>query len=200
MATKTLVEVLLWLEDLFDRHGIERSYGGAFARNFYAPPRLTKDIDLLVLMSQVKIPGLVEDLRTAGVRRIRTDETTGDEERIPLELNDFLGDLRSQRMVRLDCFGVSAELFAPWHPFDHEVLRSAIPRDTGSRTINVHRPEHLLVYKKVFDRSKDIEDIKAILVANQGKLDLDRIRKWSRELLDEKGLAELEQLLADFYR
>ena len=52
----------------------------------------------------------------------------------------------------------------------------------------------------VFDRSKDIEDIKAILVANQGKLDLDRIRKLSRELLDEKGLAELEQLLADFYR
>jgi hypothetical protein len=93
MATKTLVEVLLWLEDLFDRHGIERSYGGAFARNFYAPPRLTKVIDLLVLMSQVKISGLVEDLRTAGVRRIRTDETTGDEERIPLELNDFLGDL-----------------------------------------------------------------------------------------------------------
>jgi hypothetical protein len=38
MATKTLVEILFWLEDLFDRHGIERSYGGALARNFHAPP------------------------------------------------------------------------------------------------------------------------------------------------------------------
>jgi hypothetical protein len=38
MATKTLVEILFWLEDLFDRHGIERSYGGALARHFHAPP------------------------------------------------------------------------------------------------------------------------------------------------------------------
>ena len=90
MATKNLLEVLLWLEDLFDRHGIERSYGGAFARNFYAPPRFTKDLDLLVLMSQIK--------------------------------------------------------------------------------------------------------------ANAGKLDLEMIRKWARELLEAGGIAELEQLLADFYR
>jgi hypothetical protein len=115
VATKTLLEVLSWLEDLFDRHGIERSYGGAFARNFYAPPRFTKDLDLLVLMSQIKIPGFVEDLCTAGARRIRTDETTGKEERIPLDLKDFLAELRSQRMVRLDCFGVPAEIFVPWH-------------------------------------------------------------------------------------
>jgi len=200
MATKTLIEVLFWLEDLFGRHGIERSYGGAFARNFYAPPRFTKDIDLLVLMSQVKIPALVEDLRVAGARRIRTDETTGDV-RVTLELKDFLGDLRSrERMVRLDCFGVSTELFAPWHPFDHEVLRSALSRDAGGRMVKVHRPEHLLVYKKVFDRSKDIEDIKAILVANAGRLDLEEVRKWAGELIDEEGLAELEQLMVDFYR
>jgi hypothetical protein len=201
MASKTLIDVLLWLEDLFDRHEIERSYGGAFARNFYAPPRFTKDIDLLVLMSQLKIPGLVEDLCTAGAQRIQTDDATGDEERVPLELKDFLGDLRSrQRLVRLNCFGVPAEWFAPWHPFDHEVLRSALSRDIGSRKVKVHRPEHLLVYKKAFDRSKDIEDIKAILVANAGRLDLDEIRRWARELIDEEGLEELEQLMADFYR
>ncbi len=200
MATKTLIEVLVWLEDLFDRHGIERSYGGAFARNFYAPPRFTKDLDLLVLMSQIKIPGLVEDLRASSARRIGTDETTGREERVPLELKDFLGDLRSQHMTRLDCFGVPAELFVPWHPFDNEVLRSALPRDTGPRMVRVHRPEHLVVYKKAFDRSKDIEDIKAILVANAGKLDLEVIRRWARELLDAGGFAELEELLSDFYR
>jgi len=199
MGTKSLVEVLLWLEDLFDRHGVERSYGGAFARNFYAPPRFTKDIDLLVLVSQVKIPGLVEDLRSAGVRRIRADDTTGDEERVPLELKDFLGDLRSQRMVRLDCFGVPAELFVPWHPFDHEVLRSALPRTPAADGEGppAGAPPRL---QEGLRRSKDIEDIKAILVANPGRLDLDQVRKWSRQLLDDEGLAELEQLLADFYR
>jgi hypothetical protein len=96
---------------------------------------------------------------------------------------------------------VPVELFVPWHPFDHEVLRSALEREVGGRTgVRIHRPEHLLVYKKAFDRSKDIEDIKAILVANAGKLDLAVVRKWAAELLDDEGLAELEQLLADFHR
>lgn len=201
MAPKTLVELVLWLEEVFDRHGIERSYGGAFARNFYAPPRFTKDIDLLVLAPQLKTPSLVEDLRSAGVQRLRTDERTGREDLVPLDLKDFLEDLRSKnRLTRLDCFGVAAEIFAPWHPFDHEVLRSALPRDAEGRKVKVHRPEDLIVYKKIFDRSKDIEDIKAILVANAGRLDLDRIRKWAGQLVDEAGVAELERLIADFYR
>jgi predicted nucleotidyltransferase len=102
--------------------------------------------------------------------------------------------------VRLDCFGVPVELFVPWHPFDHEVLRSALPREVGGRSVKVHRPEHLLVYKKVFDRSKDIEDIKAILVANAGKLHVDLIRRWAGELLDGEGVAEMERRLEDFYR
>jgi hypothetical protein len=198
---KTLVEVLFWLEDLLGRHGIEHSYGGALARNFYAPPRFTRDIDLLVLLSQLKIPGVVEDLRAAGAQCIKTDEDTSRDERVPLELRDFLTEIRSRHLVRLDCFGVPVELFVPWHPFDHEVLRSALTREVGGRGgVRVHRPEHLLVYKKAFDRSKDIEDIKAILVANAGKLDVALIRKWAAELLDDEGLAELEQLLADFHR
>jgi hypothetical protein len=55
MVTKALVDVILWLEEAFDRHRVERSYGGAIARNFFAEPRLTRDVDLLVLVSQTEI-------------------------------------------------------------------------------------------------------------------------------------------------
>jgi hypothetical protein len=100
-------------------------------------------------------------------------------------------------MTRLLCFGVRVELFSPWHPFDHEVLRRARRQQLGGREIRVHSPEDLIVYKKVFNRSKDI---KAILAAQAGALDLDRIRAGAAQLLDEAGTTELEDLIRRFYR
>jgi len=199
MAPRTLVELVAWLEDLFDRHGVERSYGGAIARNFHALPRLTKDVDVLVHVSRIALPALVAELADAGASGLSVDPATGVPSRRPLDVRDVLADLsRGARMTRLLCFGIPVELFAPWHPFDHEVLRRAQPREIDGRRIRVHSPEDLIVYKKVFDRSKDVEDIKAILAAQAGRLDLDRIRAGAQQLLDEAGQGELERLLQEF--
>ncbi len=201
MATKTIVDVVLWLEDLFDRHRVDRSYGGAIARNFFAEPRLTRDVDLLVLVSQTQVPFLVEDLVDAGASALEVDEDAGTELPRPLDLRRVLADLRGKaHMTALLCFGVRVELFAPWHPFDHEVLRRAREQPFDGRRIRIHSPEDLIVYKKVFNRSKDIEDIKAILAAQANGLDLDRIRTGAAQLLDEAGTKELEELIRKFYR
>lgn len=92
------------------------------------------------------------------------------------------------------------ELFVPWHPFDHEVLRRARERQLNGRKIRIHSPEVLIVYKKVFNRSKDIEDIKVILAAQAGALDLGRIRAGASRLLDDAATKELEELIREFYR
>ena len=49
------------------------------------------------------------------------------------------------------------------------------------------------------NRSKDVEDIKAILIAQAAKLDLARIRDAASRLLDGGGIDELERLLRDFH-
>lgn len=198
---KTIVEVVLWLEDLFDRHRVDRSYGGAIARNFFAEPRLTRDVDLLVLVSQAQIPSLVEDLVGAGALALEIDAEAGTEIPRPMDLRRVLSDLRGKtHMTALLCFGVRVELFVPWHPFDHEVLRRSIEQQLNGRKIRIHSPEDLIVYKKVFNRSKDIEDIKAILAARAGMLDLDRIRSGATRLLDETAASELEELIRQNYR
>jgi len=200
VATKSLVDLVAWLEDLFERHGVRRSYGGAIARNFYAIPRLTRDIDVLVLASQLQVPPLVEELRTAGASALRV-ESGGDEVPVPLDLRAFLDELKSgARMTRVLCFGVRLELFAPWHPFDHEVLRRALEKDFGPRRIRIHSPEDLIVYKTAFGRPKDFEDIKAMLAANAGILGLARIREGAAQLLDDTGVSSLEGLIRDYYR
>lgn len=113
----------------------------------------------------------------------------------------FLDDFRGRtRMTRIQCFDVRVELLAPWHPFDHEVLRRSREHRLEDRTIRIHAPEDLIVYKMVFNRGKDIEDIKAILAAQAGALDLGRIRDGAGQLLDDLGTSELEDLIRQFYR
>lgn len=200
MARKTIVDLVLWLEDLFGRHGVTRSYGGAIARNFYALPRLTKDVDVLVLVSQPRIPAIVQELMDAGASALVTDEAIGVGLPQPLELGRVLDDLRGgTHMTRLLCFGSRVELFSAWLPFDHEVFRRAREQHLGGRRIRVHAPEDLIVYKKIFNRAKDIEDIKAILLAQAGRLDLALMRASASQLLDEGGANELEDLVRRFY-
>jgi hypothetical protein len=58
--------------------------------------------------------------------------------------------------------------------------------------------EDLIVFKKIFDRPKDIADIKAVLLAQKGRLDLGRMKADARQLLTDAGYRELEKLVADF--
>jgi hypothetical protein len=66
MSSAGLVDVIHWLEGTFDRLGLRRSYRGAIAYNYYGPPRLTQDVDVLVLIPDLKAPAFVP--RTGGGR------------------------------------------------------------------------------------------------------------------------------------
>lgn len=144
---------------------------------------------------------MVDDFAAADAKHVRINDPLGKEVLEKIELGAVLGDLRSKsRRTILSCFGIKVEAFVPWHPFHHQVLKQSPKKDFEGRTIKVHAPEDLIVFKKIFDRSKDIEDIKSLLAANVGKLDLDRIRSNARQLIDEPGLAELEELIQGFYR
>ena len=51
------------------------------------------------------------------------------------------------------------------------------------------------MFKKIFDRPKDLQDIRAMLLANQGLLDLDRVRRDARGMLTAESYRQLEELL-----
>jgi hypothetical protein len=184
-----LVDVIHWLEDVFDRQRVRRSYGGAIAYNYYGPARFTEDVDVLVLLPRTAVPALVDALAGGGCTR----DPSG-----PLELPPILADLDgTSRFTALRCFGVRVEIFSVWHPFHRRVLDRSPRRDLEGRRIPIHTAEDLIVFKKVFDRPKDIQDIKAILMAQRGRLDTERIRSEAAELLPAESMEELEQLLAE---
>jgi hypothetical protein len=192
MKPPGLVDTLHWLEDVLGRLELRRSYGGAIAYNYYGPPRLTQDVDLLALIPDLKIPLFLDELRAGGCLH-------GDHPPRPIELCAVLEDLRSK--AHLAVFvraGIRIEVFVPWHPFQHRVLERSPERDLEGRKIRIHAPEDLIISKKIFDLPKDIADIKAILMAQRGKLDLERLRADARSLLAGEDYAELEALIGAF--
>ncbi|MEW6744333.1 MAG: hypothetical protein AB1486_16385 [Planctomycetota bacterium] len=52
--------------------------------------------------------------------------------------------------------------------------------------------------KKIFDRPKDIGDIKAMLIAQRARLDLDTLRTEAKQLLTDDAYAQLETLIGEF--
>jgi hypothetical protein len=114
-------------------------------------------------------------------------------------LHAILKDFRSKaHLAAFACRGIRTELFLPWHPFQYQVLERSPERDLEGRKIRIHAPEDLIVFKKVFDRPKDIGDIKAMLLAQKGKLDIERLLINTRQLLTEDGYGELESLVHQF--
>jgi hypothetical protein len=192
MMLAGLIDVIHWLEDVFGRLQLQRSYGGAIAYNYYAPPRLTQDVDVLALVPDTKIPELLEEFSAAGCQHLNPDAR-------PVELEAVLQNLRSKApLAAFACKGVRTELFLPWHSFHYRVLQRSPERDLEGRKIRIHAPEDLIVFKKVFDRPKDIGDIKAMLMAQKGKLDTERLKSDAHPLLSEESYRELESLISRF--
>ena len=192
MSLAGLVDVIHWLEGVFDRLQLQHSYGGAIAYNYYGPPRLTQDVDVLALIPALKTNALVEDLAAEGC-------LYGEADPRPLDLKAVLEDLRSKAHLAVFlCRGIRVELFVPWHPFHHRVLERSPERDLEGRKIRIHAAEDLIVFKKIFDRPKDLGDIKAMLMAQKGRLDLGRLAVDARGLLSDDSFKELESLIAQF--
>jgi hypothetical protein len=193
MSLAGLIDVIHWLEDVFNRLQLQRSYGGAVAYNYYGPPRLTQDVDVLAVIPDTKVPEFVEELSRAACRQLGAGGLR------PVELSAVLQDLRSKAHLAVFlCKGIRMELFLAWHPFHHAVLQRSPLRDLEGRRIPIHAAEDLVVFKKIFDRPKDIGDIKAILMTQKGKLHLDRLRSDASQLLTEDSFQELETLLSQF--
>jgi hypothetical protein len=192
MSHPGLVDVIHWLEDVFDRLQLRRSYGGAIAYNYYGPPRLTADVDVLVLVPDIKAPALVEAFAARGCLH-------GDADPRPVELRAVLDDLRGRaHLAAFRCGGIRTEIFVPWHPFHHRVLERSPERALEGRHIRIHAAEDLIIFKKIFDRPKDIADIKAILLSRKGKLDIGRLKADAKELLADDSLRELDALISEF--
>lgn len=72
MSVTGLIDVIHWLEDVFEHLELRRSYGGAIAYNYYAPPRFTQEVDALARNQEGR------QLRQSGSRKENSPHYVGD--------------------------------------------------------------------------------------------------------------------------
>ncbi len=68
-------------------------------------------------------------------------------------------------------------------PFEEEMVERRIVQSTSTLSIRLPTPEDLIIMKAVAHRPKDLEDIRTIIDKNP-KLDVDRIRQWTKSFAD----------------
>ncbi len=165
-----ILTVLNALQGVLGQHG-SWAIIGAVARNAWAPPRATTDLDLTVIADQVMLNAVAGALASLGYSRVREQRA---------EPRDPLPDIIIFRAEDADLRQV--DVLVAKTAFEDDVLRRAqsIPVETAS--FPVAGPESLVVYKLLADRPRDREDIRAILrtqARTARAFDWSYVERWS---------------------
>lgn len=155
---------------------------GAVARNAWAPPRATTDIDLAVAVDAASYEALIAALaaRAITVKRIVSSDPAAVVPDVAL-LEGPPGPVR-----RVDFLIAKTA-------FEHEAIQHSVEADIGLRC-RVVRPEHLIVYKLIAGRPRDLDDATEVLrtraLAGQ-PVDRAAVQRWCAEWGVEERWARL---------
>jgi hypothetical protein len=145
---------------------------GGLAVSVWGEPRVTRDVDLKVLIQREDAQLLVDVLLP---------------DYSPLH-PDPLGALRRQAVLFVkDHAGTRLDLLLAETAFDAKAMdRACLVAMPGGRSVRVCSPEDLLVYKLISTRARDHEDARGIVRRQGDKLDDRYVIGWLK--LFEKAL------------
>jgi hypothetical protein len=152
--------------------GVSYAVIGALARNAWAPPRATTDVDLALMVDPAGYARLLSALAARGFSVKRT---------IVADPGDPIPDV-----VLLDnprALVHRTDLLIAKTPFEFEAVVEAVSHDIGV-TCRIVRPEHLVVYKLIAHRPRDLADAEDVIRTRElagAPVDLDVVRRWAVE-------------------
>ncbi len=171
MASASLSEKVLLIEEGLRRRGIPHAFGGALALAYYATPRATVDIDVNVFVSVSRADEVLDLLETLGADPLPAAERTR---------------LAREEQARVHWERTPVDLFFSYDALHESCLerRRRMPFGDGD-SIHILAPEDLLVFKALFARDKDWRDIEELAFAMSGTLDLPYAKGWLRRIVGE---------------
>jgi hypothetical protein len=151
------------LADTFAARSVRHALIGGLATSLRGRQRLTQDIDLLVDIPQIALPGLLDDLVERG---FSLDPA--------VVINQYV-----REHITAFAFGpVRIDWLKPVLPFYSRAIADAGPMAwSEGHLIRVASPEGLILTKMVAFRPRDQEDIETLLTANRDAIDVDLIRR-----------------------
>jgi len=166
----TLDEKIALIDGALEAAGIDHAFGGALALAYYAEPRATIDVDVNVFITPERGGRALDAIAALGAA---------------IERRAALALAKREGQVRVRWGRTPIDLFFSYDPF-HAACRDARRRvPFGDVAIPVLSPEHLVVFKAVFDRRKDWLDIEQILFLQAATFDRSEVSHWVGRLMDD---------------
>jgi hypothetical protein len=184
--TPRLLTALGALVDAFERRGVHYALIGGLAVSVRAEPRTTRDIDVLLAVPQLALPGLVADLAGRG---------------FTLDESAVVAEFVRHHMTAFDYQGIRVDWLKPVLPaYQHILDRAGVEEEFG-RPVRVATAEGLILLKLLAARSRDLTDIEALLATNQGQLDLAWVEQEWLTLFpaDDPRWQRFRQAVAEYY-
>lgn len=152
----------------FEREGFEYAISGAMANVVWGVPRTTRDVDIIVSVSQMKIPRVLDILAGHGCA---------------VDMRRSIEELRDKWFTSLEHRLGDVELFVPAVPYHRALLKRRVKKVIDGKQMWFVSAEDLIILKMVFHRLKDLSDVKAIISVQTGRLDREYIMSTFRSLL-----------------
>jgi hypothetical protein len=158
-----LVRAVDALAEAFAARSVRHALIGGLAISMRGRPRLTQDVDLLVDVPQIALPGLLDDLVERG---------------FSLEPAVVINQYVREHITAFSFGRVRIDWLKPVLPFYARALADASPLPwSEGHVVRVASPEGLVLTKMVSFRSRDQDDIETLLTANRDTIDVDLIRE-----------------------
>lgn len=147
--------------------------------------RATNDIDLLLSVPQLELPGLLQEMLERGCQ---------------FDLGTAIREWNAGGMLSIVWpNGIRVDLLKPVIPAFEHILSRAQEEKFGKHSLRVADAEGLLLLKLLAFRPVDQDDMQALLSAHQGTLDVDWIRQEARQSgMSAERLAELDAMVREF--
>ena len=171
------LEPLAALQNLIDKLNGRGLIMGGIAASLLGKPRLTADLDAMVLASIQDIPNLLLLAQEVG---------------LTARIEDADEFARNSRVLLLEHqqSGIPVDISLGVLPLEIEAVERSQIYEVGPLRLRLPSPEDLIIFKAVAHRPKDIVDIQAI-IENYSNLDRDRIRMWVKEFAEILDIPEL---------
>lgn len=170
-------DALAATQQLLDELGGKGVIIGGVAVGLIAEPRMTQDVDAMLLLDIDDLPTLLTTAEKCGL--------------VP-RISDVVAFARRSRVVLLShaATGTDVDISLGMLPIEWEIVERAQRIDAGGLFVRLPTPEDLIILKAIAHRPKDLLDIQTI-VETYPQLDRKRIERWMRDFADTLELPEL---------
>jgi hypothetical protein len=145
----------------FNERGVRYAIIGGVAMIQHTRVRTTDDIDALIAVPQLALPGLFEALAQKGFQ---------------IDLHTQLRELRDHGLTSIRFHGIIIDLLRPMLPAHTHVLDRSVRTQVLGQETSIGSGEALIVMKLMAMRPQDEADIQDLLATYGASLDLDFIR------------------------